>query len=224
MLSSGSTGLPKASVWSSNDLYAFLVANWARAVKLTPDDIVVGFAPANAGSTGYVYPVLAPLLLGATSVLLELWAARPALELIAAEKATIGSAVPTQLAMMLNEPVEEYDLSKPSNFRTSAALLVGISQDMVNDPTVALRHALHDQTIVETQTLFVTTHHGGGVSNIPFVTQNANAAFMNATFWIEKVQGASGPFLQLQYVQTVLLDFLGLNWPHVSVATLVKTF
>jgi len=119
---------------------------------------------------------------------------------------------------------EEYDLSKPSNFRTSAALLVGISQDMVNDPTVALRHALHDQTIVETQTLFVTTHHGGGVSNIPFVTQNANAAFMNATFWIEKVQGASGPFLQLQYVQTVLLDFLGLNWPHVSVATLVKTF
>ncbi len=41
-------------------------------------DIVAGFAPANAGSTGYVYPILAPLLLGATSVLLELWAARPA--------------------------------------------------------------------------------------------------------------------------------------------------
>jgi hypothetical protein len=30
--------------------------------------------------------------------------------------------------------------------------------------------------------------------------------------------------MQLQYVQTVLLDFNGLNWPHVSVATLVKTF
>ena len=119
---------------------------------------------------------------------------------------------------------EEYDLSKPSNFRTSASLLGAVSQDMINDPTVALRHALHDQTIVDTQTLFVTTHHGGGVSNIPFVTQNANAAFMNATFWIERVQGPSGDFLQLQYVQTVLLDFLGLNWPHVSVATLVKTF
>jgi hypothetical protein len=118
----------------------------------------------------------------------------------------------------------EYDLSKPNNFRTSAELLSGISQEMVTDPTVALRHALHNQTILETQVLSITTHHGGGVSNIPFVTQNANAAFMDAIFWIEKVQGPHGTFLQLQYVQTVLLDFLGLNWPHVSVATLVKTF
>jgi hypothetical protein len=95
---------------------------------------------------------------------------------------------------------------------------------MVGDPTVALRHALHNQTIAQTQVLFVTTHHGGGVSNIPFVTQQANAVFMNATFWIEHVQGPNGQFLQLQYVQTVLLDFGGLNWPHVSVATLLKTF
>jgi acyl-CoA synthetase (AMP-forming)/AMP-acid ligase II len=123
MLSSGTTGLPKASVWSSNDLYAFLVVNWAKAIKMTSDDIVVGLAPANLGSTGYVYPVLAPLLLGATSVLLELWAARPALELIAAEKATIGSAVPTQLAMLLNEPVEEYDLSRLTRFQTSGAAI-----------------------------------------------------------------------------------------------------
>jgi hypothetical protein len=118
----------------------------------------------------------------------------------------------------------EYNLAAPSQFRTDAALLADITQDMVNDPTVVLRHALHNQTITETQVLFVTTHQGGGVSNIPFVTQQANAAFVNATFWIETVQGPNGPFLQLQYVQTVLLDFGGLNWPHVSVATLLKTF
>jgi hypothetical protein len=118
----------------------------------------------------------------------------------------------------------EYNLAKPSTFRTAPNLLTGITQDMVNDPTVALRHALHNQVIRQTHTLQVTTHHGGGVSNIPFVTQNANAAFMNATFWIETVQGPQGDFLQLQYVQTVLLDFLGLNWPHISVATLIKTF
>jgi hypothetical protein len=118
----------------------------------------------------------------------------------------------------------EYDLSKPSKFRTDASLLGGITQDMVNDPTVALRHALHEQTITETVVLQITTHHGGGVSNIPFVTTNANAAFVNSIFWIEKVTGPHGNFLQLQYVQTVLLDFLGLNWPHVSVATLQKTF
>jgi hypothetical protein len=29
-------------------------------------------------------------------------------------------------------------------------------------------------------------------------------------------------FLQLQYTQQVTLDFLGINWPHIQVATLVK--
>ena len=120
----------------------------------------------------------------------------------------------------------EYDLSKPTKFRTDASLLGDITQDMVNDPTVALRHALHNQTISETTTLSVTTHKdkGGGVQNIPFVTTNANASFMSAIFWIERVEGPNGTFLQLQYVQTVLLDFQGLHWPHVSVGTLLKTF
>jgi hypothetical protein len=118
----------------------------------------------------------------------------------------------------------EYNLSTPSAFRTSPNLLAGISQDMVTDPTVALRHALHSQTILETHTLSVTTHRGGGVNNIPFITTNANAVFMNATFWIERIQGPQGDFLQRQYAQTVLLDFGELNWPHVSVATLLKTF
>jgi hypothetical protein len=47
---------------------------------------------------------------------------------------------------------------------------------------------------------------------------------MTAIFWIEHVAaGAHGPaFLQLQYSQTVLLNFNGLSWPHVSVATLRK--
>lgn len=120
----------------------------------------------------------------------------------------------------------EYDLSKPTKFRTAANLLAGITQDMVSDPTVALRHALHNQTIIQTLTLSVSTHKdkGGGLNNIPFVTQNANAAFMSAIFWIETVQGPNGSLLQLQYVQTVLLNFQGLSWPHVSVGTLLKTF
>jgi hypothetical protein len=120
----------------------------------------------------------------------------------------------------------EYDLSTPTKFRTDPSLLGGITQDMINDPTVALRHALHGQNIIETTTLSVTTHKdkGGGTNNIPFVTENANASFMSAIFWIEQLQGPNGTFLQLQYVQTVLLDFKGLSWPHVSVATLLKTF
>jgi hypothetical protein len=50
---------------------------------------------------------------------------------------------------------------------------------------------------------------------------------MDATFWIEEIAGGGrgddkGGRLQLQYTQLVLLNFNGLSWPHVSVATLVK--
>jgi hypothetical protein len=46
---------------------------------------------------------------------------------------------------------------------------------------------------------------------------------LDATFWIETVQQPDGStFLQLQYTQTVLLNFLGIDWPHISVATLTK--
>ena len=40
---------------------------------------------------------------------------------------------------------------------------------------------------------------------------------------IEVVEGPlDSEFLQLQYSQTVVLNFEKINWPHVSVATLVK--
>jgi hypothetical protein len=47
---------------------------------------------------------------------------------------------------------------------------------------------------------------------------------MTATFWIEEVEAADGKrFLQLQYIQRVLLNFNGLSWPHISLATMVVT-
>jgi len=70
----------------------------------------------------------------------------------------------------------------------------------------------------------------GGIENMPFLVTNADAALVFATFWIEKIKHGGAHFLQLQYVQTVLLNFpiLGtaanLSWPHVSIATLRKTF
>jgi hypothetical protein len=63
----------------------------------------------------------------------------------------------------------------------------------------------------------------GGITNIPFVNNNAKATTMSAIFWVEKVEDATGNvFMQLQYTQTVILDFIGIKWPHISVATLVK--
>ncbi len=77
------------------------------------------------------------------------------------------------------------------------------------------------------------TDAGGGIENIPFLETNAESALVFATFWIEKVTHPNRrPFLQLQYAQMVLLNFPAIlipgkpnfSWPHVSVATLRKTF
>jgi hypothetical protein len=62
-----------------------------------------------------------------------------------------------------------------------------------------------------------------GTANTFFLGKNASADVVSATFWIETVKKpGGGHFLQLQYTQTVILDFNGLSWPHVSVATLRK--
>jgi hypothetical protein len=53
--------------------------------------------------------------------------------------------------------------------------------------------------------------------------RNANATRLDTIFWIETVQQTDGStFLQLQYTQTVILNFLGIDWPHISVSTLIK--
>jgi hypothetical protein len=130
-------------------------------------------------------------------------------------------------------------------------------QDVILDPTKLLTAALSDQVIESMVIINVSTvasleqeqqppapplppttinfnGGGGGVENIPFLQANANAATVFATFWIEKIKGQTPDtgFLQLQYVQTVFLNFpvlpsppgKNLTWPHVSVATLQKVF
>ncbi len=134
-------------------------------------------------------------------------------------------------------------------------------QDVILDPTKLLTAALSGQTISSMVTINIATvatllqqqpppgagapsspknilanfNGGGGVENIPFLQTNADAATVFATFWIENIKGSTldADFMQLQYVQTVFLNFPVLNspppqnslsWPHVSVATLRKTF
>jgi len=93
---------------------------------------------------------------------------------------------------------------------------------------------------------------GGGIENIQFLNgetvvvkgqtelqENAETAVAYATFWIEKVthRQSGYSFMQLQYAQMVVLDFpifhllnqanpvyVNLGWPHISVATLRKSF
>jgi hypothetical protein len=154
----------------------------------------------------------------------------------------------------------EYDLSNVTPAATNSRTPFGDSpaiplpaaiddvpmQDIVNDPTRLLQKALQGQFIKEMVVLEIATaaainfanptpvnNGGGGIENIPFLQTNANAALVFATFWIEKIKHPIRDFMQLQYVQTVLLNFpilkpgqqpVPFSWPHVSVATLHKTF
>jgi hypothetical protein len=102
----------------------------------------------------------------------------------------------------------------------------------IKNPALVLQAAIAGQNITETVVIQISTAPVGGIVNIPFVVQNANATRLDAIFWIEKVlDPATGPdpFIQLQYVQRVILDFppaIGapiISWPHISVATLIKT-
>jgi hypothetical protein len=128
-------------------------------------------------------------------------------------------------------PFDETDLSKPSAFRSPPDAIKGITQPMVDDPNSVLQAVIANQKIIETVTLQISTLPtpvaGGGTANTAFLQGatagrgNADAAQVDATFWIETVQEPDGTtFQQLQYSQRILLNFANLSWPHVSVATL----
>lgn len=105
--------------------------------------------------------------------------------------------------------------------------------DVVRNPALVPQTAATGQNITNMNVITISTAAvagSTGILNIPFVVRNANAVQMDAIFWIETVTPDEGdPFMQLQYVQRVILNFLTdpttgatIHWPHISVATLVK--
>ncbi|HTV72893.1 MAG TPA: heme-binding protein [Candidatus Acidoferrales bacterium] len=126
----------------------------------------------------------------------------------------------------------EQELANPTAFRTPPNEMTGVTQDMVNNPNSVLKNALAGQEIDSLVTLLVSTSPapvpGGGTANTAFlqgvpqsVAANAEAKLVTAMIWIETVKG-NPDFLQLQYTQTVLLNFNTLSWPHITVGTLRK--
>ncbi len=122
----------------------------------------------------------------------------------------------------------QLNLATPNQFReiTNGTDQNGIDQAMVENPNSVLAQALAatPTPVEETTTLHVFTTNpsivDGGTANTAFLQGgNANASLVTATFWIETLEGGG---MQLQYTQTVMLDFNGLRWPHVTVATLKK--
>lgn len=101
MLSGGTTAISKISRFSSNNMLAMLEPS-ASAANFTANDIAVALAPAGTGATGYIYPILMPLLTGATSVILPRWGdPAKAIELIKAHNCTYAVAIPAQLTKMV---------------------------------------------------------------------------------------------------------------------------
>jgi hypothetical protein len=127
----------------------------------------------------------------------------------------------------------ETNLGIATPFRTPPADIPHVTQAMVNDPNVVLAAGLAGKHIGAVTTLRISTNplnppsSGGGNANIAFLQgagggPNAQSAQVDAIFWIEEFHEHGKRKLQLQYTQRVLLNFNGLSWPHVSVATLVK--
>jgi hypothetical protein len=95
----------------------------------------------------------------------------------------------------------------------------------------AISKVLPGASVVETTTFTVDSQIQGGIQNIPFVINQANATRVTATFWIQKVQPSTGGVLfVLQYAQRVLLEFFPrgdgqpgkIQWPHISINTLIR--
>ncbi|WP_345412965.1 class I adenylate-forming enzyme family protein [Pseudonocardia xishanensis] len=101
MVTSGTSGFPKISLYSDDNLWFFLSA-YRQTLGADGPEVFAGIAPANTGSTGYIFPVLTPLLFGSSCVMLEHWNPVAALELLADEAVAVAVAVPTQLIKMLD--------------------------------------------------------------------------------------------------------------------------
>lgn len=164
--------------------------------------------------------------------------------LVSQGSATVGNAAPAFAAtsitpFIIGSPANlihfpETTLANATQFRTPASDIPHVTQQMVDNPNVVLANGIAGKKITSVTTLTISTldlnppASGGGTSNISFLQgiggrPNAQAAQMDATFWIEEFQDDQGNTKsQLQYSQRVLLNFNGLSWPHVSVATLLK--
>jgi long-chain acyl-CoA synthetase len=101
LYTSGSTGQPKGAVLS-HDALSFANRSWAGPVmRLSPRDIVLGVLPF-AHSFGINGALLAPLLAGATVVLLERFSPDAVLQTIEQHRVTVFPGVATMFRRLLD--------------------------------------------------------------------------------------------------------------------------
>ena len=188
--------------------------------------------PANPETAGVASLVRAASIPHGTTILIQGAAVSQLPPVIPAVSTVPFQTGGTQQFPFPNESI----ISNPSSFRTTP-LPAGITQALVDNPNVLLtddNQAAASQGFQIIDSVEISVSASGltqagqaalvAIGNIPFLIPNADVADVSATFWLERVRNPAGAkFLQLQYSQSVLLNFNGLSWPHVTVGTLVKS-
>lgn len=101
MYTSGTTGEPKGVMHTSNTLFSNLHA-YIEVMELGAADVVLGASPM-AHLTGFGYLAMIPMILNSTTVLLDVWNAKRALEIVCAEGVTFSMSSTTFVADMCAE-------------------------------------------------------------------------------------------------------------------------
>jgi cyclohexanecarboxylate-CoA ligase len=107
LFTSGTTGEPKGVLHTSSTLLNN-VSPYAERLALGRDDIIFMASPM-AHQTGFLYGMLMPIYLGASAVLQDVWDARTALKIIAAERPTFTMASTPFLADLIELAPEHRD-------------------------------------------------------------------------------------------------------------------
>jgi hypothetical protein len=112
-----------------------------------------------------------------------------------------------------NNPNNRIDLDQYTKAKSDFADVFGPDFD----PNKTLNDVLAGQKVTSTQTYFVSTANNGGIVNIPFIHEHARATSWETAVWIENLANGKR---QMQYTQTIMIEFNGLAWPHIDVNTL----
>jgi hypothetical protein len=115
----------------------------------------------------------------------------------------------------------------------NAQLPTGIPIGSNKDASVFLTHQLNTQKVIDHVTFRVFGTAPGTESrdqdprllNMPFLDTHAQPRELAANFYVEQIEDATASTrssMQLQYGQRVILNFLDVNWPHVSAGTLKR--